>query len=173
VKFKIALLAGLASTLALTACETRNPRYLSRASFWQTEVAWSAQPGANSLTGTAMLPLSNTQQVRCGAIPIRLVPDSTYARQRFAELYGSDVAGTATGIGYTEWGPEKGDWTWLEAGKKTTCGPDGSFTFTGAADGTWYVVATWVDSSDPKARSVSTFKRVDLRGGQQATVSLP
>lgn len=169
-KFKLVLLAVL--TMVLAACSTTAPRYYSRTPFWTDDVAASGKPGANTLTGSATFALSGNQMQPCGPIPVRLVPDSRYARQRFMELYGSDVSGAASGIGFNQYGPETGDYRWLDSGAQTSCA-NGNFSFQNVSDGTWYVVTTWVDSSNPKARSYSMFKRVVLAGGQPAQVTLP
>ena len=164
---------ALLTALAVTACADRPPlKYLTREPFSPQDVAWSTVPGANSLSGSVLFEYWNNQPRPCAEVPVRLVPDSAYARRRLQELYGSDAAGVSSGPGYGGYGPEKFDFRWLESGKTADCN-QGSYSFEGVADGTWYVVSSWMMPGDKDGRGVSMFKRVELRGGHAVQLNLP
>ncbi len=174
-KSEIAIIAAAALALVACADERPTPRIHTRQAFNPDVVAWSKAVGPNSVSGTAMFTTVAGDSRPCANIPVRLVPDSQYARQRFLEHYGSDVAGRTSGPDFNAYGPEKFDNVYLDMGKTASCNPQGSFTFDGVADGTWYVVSTmvWPGSSASHTQGRSMFKRVEVRGGQAVAVTLP
>ncbi|UYN93517.1 MAG: hypothetical protein KIT25_15815 [Enhydrobacter sp.] len=161
------------AVLVLAGCVDRSQtRYYTREPFQTGSVAWAMGTGSNSLTGSAVFKHGGGEARPCTDVPVRLVPDSAYARLRLQELFGSELAGTTTGSGFGIYGPERFDAGWLEAAKTANCGVQGSFAFDSVPDGTWYVVSTWV-AWDKDGRGSTMFKRVDLKGGQAVTINLP
>jgi hypothetical protein len=170
VKIRSALLI----VLAVAACSDGPPRkYYSREPFQPADVAWSMASGTNSLTGTAVFKYADNEPRPCADVPVRLVPDSPYARLRLQELYGSDLSGVSSGPGYGLYGPERVDYRWLDTAKTAHCNSQGSFSFEGVPDGVWYVVSAWGAWTDKEGRGAAMFKRVELRGGQAVTINLP
>ncbi len=163
--------AVLAASLALGACDGSQPRYHTRTPFHAGDVAWATATGANSLTGAVEFRSGGVAHP-CHGVPVQLVPDSAYARLRLKELYGSDAWGISSGPNFGSHGPERYDARWLESGRSTTCS-QGRFGFEGVPDGVWYVVSSWMAPGAKDAHGISLFKRVELRGGQAATINLP
>ena len=166
---------GVIAVLALAACAETNPRYHSRSVFDVDDVAWSTGSGTNSVRGFATHNTLTNAGRTCASLPVRLVPDSSYARLRFQELYGSDVAGVSTGPNFNIYGPEKSDPRYLNVSRVSSCDSQGNFSFDGVPDGTWFILSTDNTRSQYGANPPGSaiFKRVEVRGGQTAEVTLP
>lgn len=169
------ILLGAIAVLALTACSETNPRYHSRPVFDVDDVAWSTAPGRNSVRGTAVHKTLARSSRTCASLPVRLVPDSSYARLRFHELYGSEEAGESTGPNFNAYGPERSDPRYLNVARVANCDSQGNFSFEGIPDGTWYVLSTDNSRSQHGANPPGSalFKRIQLKDGQAADVTLP
>jgi hypothetical protein len=168
-------LSVLAAALALNACSWNDNRWLPREIYQPTSTAWSTQPGSNTVTGQAMFTTLTGETRDCAGMTVRLVPDSGYARQRFMELYGSDVSGVSNGLVFNKYGPDLSDPRYLIASKTTTCDASGKFSFDNVANGTWYVVSNvvWAGDSAPDSRGSAMFKRIQVKDGQSVDVSMP
>jgi hypothetical protein len=165
----------IAAAVALNACAWQDTKWLPREVYNPAETAWSQAPGSNSISGQVLM-ASLTGEIRsCANQTIRLVPDSGYARLRFMELYGSDVAGMSKGLNYGPYGPDRSDPRYLTAARTTTCDASGTFKFDGVANGTYYVLSTmlWSTSNTADAPGTAAFKRVQVKDGQSAEVALP
>ena len=165
----------LAAALALSACSWNDNRWLPREVFHESSVAWSTQPGTNTVTGQALFTTLTGEMRGCSGMTVRLVPDSGYARQRFLELYGSDVSGASNGLVFNKYGPDLSDPRYLIASKTTTCDASGKFSFDNVANGTWYVLSTvvWAGDSAPDSRGSAMFKRIQVKDGQSIEVLMP
>ena len=169
------ILLGAIAILALTACSETNPRYHSRSVFDVDDAAWSTGPGRNSVRGFATHNTLTNAGRTCASLPVRLVPDSSYARLRFQELYGSEVAGVSTGPNFNAYGPEKSDPRYLNVARVANCDSQGNFSFEGVPDGTWYVLSVDNMRSQHGANPPGSalFKRIQVREGQTLEVTLP
>lgn len=168
-------IAVFAAALALGGCSWNDNRWLPREVFNPAETAWSQAPGANSVSGQVLLASLSGELRSCANQTIRLIPDSGYARLRFMELYGSDVAGMSSGLHFGTYGPDRSDPRYLIAARSTTCDASGTFKFDGLANGTYYVLSTmlWSSTNMADAPGTAAFKRVQVKDGQSVEVSLP
>jgi len=147
----------------------------SRDVYNPADVAWSQGGGPNTVSGQALYTSLAGDTRVCANQTVRLVPDSAYARQRFLELYGSDVSGQSNGKNFGPYGPDRSDPRYLLTSRSTTCDAAGNFKFDGVANGTWYVLSTmaWSANNTADAPGSASFKRVQVKDGQTAEVSLP
>lgn len=166
---------GVIAVLVLAACSETLPRYHSRSVFDVDDVAWSTGQGGNSVRGFATHNTLTSAGRTCASLPVRLVPDSSYARLRFQELYGSEVAGVSTGPNFNAYGPEKSDPRYLNVGRVTNCDRQGNFSFEGVPDGIWFVLSVDNARSQHGANppGSATFKRIQVKEGQTLEVTLP
>lgn len=168
-------LGVIATALALSACSWQDNRWLPREVFNPADVAWSQAPGPNTISGQALYTSLAGDMRVCANQTVRLVPASAYARQRFLELYGSDVSGLSNGKSFGPYGPDRSDPRYLTSARSTTCDAAGNFKFDGVANGTYYVLSTMVWSANNPVDSPgsASFKRVQVKDGQTVEISLP
>jgi hypothetical protein len=140
------------------------------------EMAWARGEGANTVTGFAILRTVGGEARTCAGLTAQLIPDSVYARERMAAIFGNTVKGTrASNRGAVKF-TTSGDPLYLSLVRTTRCDGQGAFTFERVPDGVWYVTTsvTWKsDPTSPLNEGGSMMQRVELRGGQTTRVTLP
>lgn len=168
-------LGVIAAALALSSCSWQDTRWLPREVFDPAQVAWSQGPGPNTVSGQALYTSLAGDMRVCANQTVRLIPDSPYARQRFLELYGSDVSGLSNGKNFGTYGPDRSDPRYLATARSTTCNDAGNFKFDGVPNGTYYVLSTmlWSSTTTVDVPGSAAFKRVQVKDGQTAEISLP
>ncbi len=164
----ILLLLGI----TLSACVQEQPTLTTTAAFNPAEVAWATRPGTNTVQGFAVLRTVGGEARTCAGLEMRLIPDSSYARERMMSLYGNLSVGSRP-IGGSRFGVTDSDY--LATSKSARCDGQGNFTFEQIADGTWYVAGaiSWMIGNDPRPQGANMMKRIEVRGGQTVKVSLP
>jgi hypothetical protein len=165
----------IAAALALSACSWQDTRWLPREVYNPAATSWAQAPGSNTVSGQALYTSLSGELRSCASQTVRLVPDSAYARLRFMELYGSDVAGVSNGLHFGTYGPDRSDPRYLVAARSTTCDSAGNFKFDGVANGTYYVLSTmlWSTTTTVDVPGSAAFKRVTVKDGQSAEIALP
>lgn len=114
------------------------------AAFDPAEVAWFAEPGANTIRGNALLRTVGGDVVTCAGLPANLVPVSGYAAERFRLMYGagaqSGFLAASSRFEFASIDPEYERQT-----RTIRCDSEGNFTFASLPDGEYFVTAlvTW------------------------------
>lgn len=105
-----------------------------------TQYEWSTKPGANTITGEAMLRTRGGDVKTCAGLAVYLLPvtdhSDAYARRAFLSttkgIYVPPLFGKAPTLS-----PDVDPYI-----KRKTCNSQGQFTFSALPDGEYYVVAT-------------------------------
>jgi len=118
----ILLLLGI----TLSACVQEQPTLTTTAAFNPAEVAWATRPGTNTVQGFAVLRTVGGEARTCAGLEMRLIPDSSYARERMMSLYGNLSVGSRP-IGGSRFGVTDSDY--LATSKSARCDGQGNFTF--------------------------------------------
>ncbi len=100
--------------------------------------------GDNTIMGSAFFPLQDGDVRFASGKEVYLIPSTEYARERMLKTYGNLTHGyRSTGKGFVTFPGTPQEYFDLQ--KTTMAGARGDFTFTGLADGEYFVVTgfTW------------------------------
>lgn len=91
------IVSGLAATALLTGCATvvAAPRYLRAptAVFEPSDAMWSQALGKNTISGSAVMRTVGGEAKTCAGLPVELIPESPYARERVTIIFGNPETG--------------------------------------------------------------------------------
>ena len=168
------ILSASLAAVVLTGCATASP---PPAAFDPSAVAWSTQVGANTLAGVARLETIDGKVRTCAKLPVRLAPDSPYARERIQRLYGDGdmgyVSAREADRARMQAGP-KVDEAYEMSLKTAVCDARGRFVFKYLADGTYYLLApvVWKRKHAKENEGGFFMQRVTIGGGEGLRVTL-
>ncbi len=167
-------LSASIAAIVLAGCAAAPPPAVS---FDPSAVAWSTQIGANTLAGVARLQTVDGKTRSCAKLPVRLAPDSPYARERIGRLYGEGEMGYV-GVREAERaraqaGPNV-DEAYERSLKTAVCDARGRFLFKYLADGTYYLMApvVWKGKRGKESEGGFLMQRVTIGGGESLRVTL-
>ena len=146
--------------------------------FDPADFAWAQAEGANTITGSVLMRTVGGDVKTCGGLEVELIPDAPYSRERIAATYYNASAGyraaNSPQIGPVIMGPVPAGYDGII--RRTVCGPEGRFRFSGLPDGGYFVIGevTW---GAPTAYGIETqggwiMRRIEVSGGQTAEVIL-
>ncbi|HEY8616457.1 hypothetical protein [Phenylobacterium sp.] len=168
--------AAALSSLAVAACApSLGPPPPGRPSgppgFQAADFAWSQAAGRNGVAGHVAHRRGATRY-SCAGAGVVLTPETPWSRARMAALYGSTERAALPTEAVRARTPNApaGD-----AGpyvKRTTCDVQDRFSFSGLADGAWYVITTARPVGEPQGESVALMRRVITRGGRTVALEL-
>jgi hypothetical protein len=125
----------LAATL-LAGCQTaETPPVAIAAAFDAKEAAFVKRQGETKIDGHAFLKTPNGTAKNAVGEPVRLIPATAYARERFEKLYGGKKFVPASAYPKTE----ETDPGYVEAQRVTKTDSNGRFSFESVAPGTYYL----------------------------------
>ncbi|WP_292085350.1 MULTISPECIES: hypothetical protein [unclassified Brevundimonas] len=165
------LVAVLGVVGALSACAPLPAEITLQNSFNPADYAWADQVGSNTVSGSALLRTVGGEVRTCGALPVSLIPDVPYTRERMIALYGN----AAGGYRAFNAGPPGGvifinePFEFSRVGRRTACDASGNFRFAQIPDGSYFVVAE-VSWGVPYGSYLSPqggrlMQRVEVKGG--------
>lgn len=128
------------AALILAGCSSEPVALNSR--FDPAEIAWFSARGTNTIEGTAIVRTYNGTVKSCAALPVMLIPVSSYARERMAYLYGSGEEGFNLLTGGRAAAFANDDARYAASAKTSHCDARGRFAFAELPDGDYYLVAT-------------------------------
>jgi hypothetical protein len=160
-----------AAAFALSGCAATTP---IASSFNPAEVAWftNASNASNTISGSGVMRTVGGEAKTCAAVPVDLVPESTYARERMMALYGSTESGfnrAFMGRRAAEMDPGY-DRTTLRA----ICDAQGNFVFERVPDGSYFVTTqiTWLRPGSYVYEGGWLMRRVTVTGGESVRIVL-
>jgi hypothetical protein len=158
--------ACVAGVLGLAGCAT--PVKLMT-TFDPSEVTWAQGSGTNAIRGSAVLRTVGGDTRTCAALPVMVIPDSGYARERINAIYGNLIRGYNPSFGGRPQTFTENDPRYLETGRRGTCDAQGAFAFSDLPDGTYFVVTAVIWKTSPDSfisQGGVLMQRVILAGGR-------
>ncbi len=165
---RVLLAATAVAALALTGCVTVQQVQLTT-EFNPALVGSLFVPGANQVSGSALVRQSGGGVVTCAGNPVHLMVATPYAKEWARQLFGSEQQGfrSASGPGtrITNLDPR------FEATfRTTTCNAQGFFTFSDLSDGDFYAFTVIHWRVGDSIQGGSLMKAVSVRGGQKQEI---
>ncbi len=139
--------------------------------FSPEEASFVNKSGKNSVSGEAFRKRNDGVVVTCAGEEVSLIPVTQYSTQRIAYIYGNTNRGkTASALVSAG----KADVQYLAMAKNTVCDSSGKFTFTGIADGDYFVTTAvlWNPTGGIIPEGGFHMARVSVRGGQKVNLVL-
>ena len=177
---RIRLLSASAALLLVAACAptlgpppppppgTGGPA--SAGVFRAEDFSWSAVPGPGRVDGRLTYKAGQTRY-SCSGAGVVLTPETPWTRRRMSILYTSAdrAALPADEVRARTPSAPSGDYSAFV--KRTVCDANSAFSFSGLANGAWYVitVAKPVGGAGP---DIAVMRRVEVRGGRAVKVEL-
>lgn len=166
---------AIAAAGLLAACATAAPPAILETPFQASDYAWSQAQGTNAVMGNAVMRTVAGDAKTCAALPVSLIPDGAYTRERMMRIYGNTERGFRSaaqgGVFFQNDTP-----AFRALVRETICDAQGNFTFQGLPDGEYYVVSllTW---GVPMQYYTSTqggmmMQRVAVSGGETRRIVL-
>lgn len=147
------------------------PTVSGTAQFNAGDFAWSQRSGGNIIAGKVAY-RQGAVRYTCAGSAVVLTPETPWSTRRMAALYGSAerAALPADEVRRRTPSAPAGD-----AGpyvKRTTCDEADQFAFGSLPDGAWYAITIARPVGSPSGATVALMKRVVVRGGRTAPVTL-
>jgi len=131
--------AGLALALGIAGCAAPQKPVQLTTSFNATEAQRLTQPGANIVSGSALIRQNGGGIVTCAGLSIMLIPHTAYAAERIRAIYGNTERGSNPIQRQLQFVPD--DTRYLQITRQTVCDAQGKFTFNDVADGRFYLIS--------------------------------
>ncbi len=106
------------------------------------------EKGSNTIKGSALIRQQGGGVVTCAGIPVGLIPDTEYSRERMLAIYNSDIRGYYPAFGSATVKFNNTDSGYITYQRKTVCDAQGFFKFDGISDGSFFIVTQIVWGSD-------------------------
>lgn len=138
--------------------------------FRAEDFSWSAVPGAGRVEGHLTYKAGQTRY-SCTGAGVVLTPETPWTRRRMSILYTSAdrAALPADEVRARTPSAPSGDYSAFV--KRTVCDANSAFSFSGLANGAWYVITVAKPVSGP-GPDIAVMRRVEVRGGRAVKVEL-
>lgn len=134
-----------------------------KSTFDASESAFIHKQGAGSITAQAFLRRNDGVVVYAAGSEARLIPKTRYSQERIDALY--------RGTKYNAYVPSPPSPPGFEAAMRTTkADGEGRFTFTGVADGDYYIVTSVKWFAGDVAQGGALMEPVSVKGGNAVNV---
>lgn len=156
--FVLVVLSGCTNTIKLT--EQFNAEQAKR----------KLKPGANTVSGSALIRKNGGGVVTCAGLPVYLIPSGEYADARISAIYGNTKSGFRSVSKSYKFVPDDKQYSTYVI--KTMCDAQGQFKFTNVTDGSFYAVTSIVWKSGYSDQGGSLMRAVSLRSGTSEHIVL-
>lgn len=138
--------------------------------FRAEDFSWSAVPGHGRVDGRLTYKAGQTRY-SCTGAGVVLTPETPWTRRRMSILYTSAdrAALPADEVRARTPSAPSGDYSAFV--KRTVCDANSAFSFSGLANGAWYVITMAKPVSGP-GPDIAVMRRVEVRGGRPVKVEL-
>ena len=150
----VSRLATFIAVLALSGCASKPPQKIAlQNTFDGAEATRLLSPGTSTIKGSALMRQVGGGVVTCAGQDVRLVPATSYAKERMINLYGSIDKGTRSAfLLQTNSEPfESTHPNYVGLQRVTTCDAQGFFKFEGVASGEFFVMSTITWKANPSS----------------------
>lgn len=132
---------------------------------------WSTAPGSGRVDGRLVYRQGRVAY-SCAGTSVILTPETLWSRRRMTILYNSPdrAALPASEVRARTPSAPSGDYSAFV--KRATCDSANRFTFTGLANGAWFVIAIAKPVGGAAGTDIAIMRRVEIRGGRPVAVDL-
>lgn len=167
---RLSLYLLAAVCVALVGCASKNTIVLN-STFNPEEAQRMLQPGINTISGSALIRQNGGGVVNCAGLPVRLIPKTAYALERFRAIYGNTFRGyrAASSLGFI-FSPDYP--AYQQHTRHTLCDAQGHFTFKDVADGDYLITTTIVWQVANSIQGGALMQAVSVHNGDSQEVVL-
>lgn len=175
-------LLPLAAVLLVTACTTTGgppppppppgtggPP--SATAFRAGDFSWSAVPGKGVINGRVIFRQGSTAY-SCAGADVVLTPETLWTRRRMTILYDSPTAAAEPVEAVRARTPSAPSGDYSAFVRRAKCDAASKFTFTGLADGAWFVITVARPQGPAGGQNMALMRRVEIRRGQPVFAGL-
>lgn len=139
--------------------------------FRPQDFAWSTAPGAGRVDGRLVYRQGQTRYT-CSGAGVVLTPETPWSRRRMTILYASPdrAALPADEVRARTPSAPSGDYSAFV--KRTVCDANSRFSFSGLANGAWFVITVAKPAGGAAGTDIAIMRRVEIRGGRAVAVDL-
>lgn len=166
-------LVGLVSACAPTLGPPPPPRFSpppNPEAFSTNDFAWSQPPGKGVLTGRVTY-VQGATRYSCAGASVILTPETPWSRRRMQVLYKSDLRSALPTDEVRARAPQAPAGDADPYIRRAVCDAADHFSFTGLADGAWYVI-TIAKPAGGSGASVALMRRVVTKGPRVVNADL-
>lgn len=176
---RIRLLSASAALLLVAACApTLGPPPppppgggpATAGAFRAEDFSWSAVPGSGRVDGRLTYKAGQTRY-SCTGAGVVLTPETPWTRRRMAILYTSAERAALPADEVRARTPSAPSGDYSAFVKRAVCDANSTFSFSGLANGAWYVITVAKPVSGP-GPDIAVMRRVEVRGGRAVKVEL-
>ena len=171
------IILGVLGSMMLTSCASvaPAPRFLAEptVAFNPDDVAWAAKSGENTISGNALMRTVGGDAKTCAGLPVELIPEAPYARERITIIFGNLNEGYFPTSYLTAPNPDP---EYYRTVRRTVCDAQGNFLFEGIPSGSYYLTASVVWQIPMQYAAMvqggQLMQRVSVTGGETKRVVL-
>lgn len=167
---KLKALAGLVLALSIAGCATPQKPVQLTSRYNANEAQRLIQPGANIVSGSALIRQNGGGIVTCAGLSIMLIPHTEYAAERIRAIYGNTERGSNPIHRRLQFVPD--DTRYLQLTRQAVCDAQGRFTFNDVADGRFYLISVINWQVGNAVQGGSLMQAVSVKGGESQEVVL-
>jgi hypothetical protein len=138
--------------------------------FRPEDFSWSAVPGPGRIEGRLAYRAGQTRYSCAGAGAV-LTPETPWTRRRMTILYTSPERSALPADEVRARTPSAPSGDYSAFVKRTVCDQNSRFSFSGLANGAWYVITVAKPVGAP-GPDIAIMKRVEVRGGRTLVLDL-
>ena len=138
--------------------------------FRAEDFSWSAVPGSGRVDGRLTYKSGQTRY-SCAGAGVVLTPETPWTRRRMTILYTSPERSALPADEVRARTPSAPSGDYSAFVKRTVCDQNSRFSFSGLANGAWYVITVAKPVGAP-GPDIAIMKRVEIRGGRTLALDL-
>lgn len=135
------------------------------------DFSWSAVPGQGRVDGRLVFKSGQTRY-SCAGAGVVLTPETPWTRRRMTILYKSPDRSALPVEEVRARTPAAPSDDYSAFVKRAVCDPNSRFSFSGLANGAWYVITVAKPVAPGTGPDVAVMRRVEIRGGRAVSVDL-
>ncbi|MES2896387.1 MAG: hypothetical protein V4759_10170 [Pseudomonadota bacterium] len=143
----------------------------SSATFRAGDFSWSAVPGRGRVDGR-LLYRAGPVRYSCAGAGVVLTPETLWTRRRMTILYLSPERAALPAADVRARTPSAPSGDYSAFVKRTVCDANSHFSFSGLANGAWFVITVAKPVAPGKGPDIAVMRRIEIRGGKPVSVDL-
>ena len=135
------------------------------------DFSWSAVPGAGRIDGRLTY-RAGPVRYTCAGAGVVLTPETEWTRRRMNILYLSADRAALNAADVRARTPSAPSGDYSAFVKRTTCDANSRFSYSGLANGAWYVITVAKPIAPGTGPDIAVMRRVEIRNGRAVSVDL-